>query len=183
MRFVPTEIDGVTLIELDPIADSRGSFARNYCRQTLADAGVAFEIVQANLSFNTHVATLRGLHFQTAPHGEPKIVSCMQGRIWDVAVDIRPNSPTFKRWTGFELSPSLNRAVLLMEGIAHGFITLEPDSTIHYLMGAPYVAEAAQGLRWNDPALAIDWPIAPEIISDRDANFPLIPTPPKPPQP
>ena len=174
MRFVPTRIDGVTIVELEPSRDERGGFVRTYCEEEFAAAGIPFRVVQANLSTNAAALTLRGLHFQRAPHGEPKIVSCLRGRIFDVAVDIRPDSPTYLLWEAAELAAGLDRILCLGEGIAHGFLTLEPDSEVHYLMGAPYVAEAAAGLRWDDPAIGIAWPAAPAIISERDRSYPLI---------
>jgi dTDP-4-dehydrorhamnose 3,5-epimerase len=177
MRFIPTRIDGVTIIELEPLRDERGSFARTFCEEQFAAAGLAFHAVQANLSTNREALTLRGLHFQRAPHGEPKIVTCVRGRIFDVAVDARPGSPTYLSWEAIELAPGLNRTVYLGEGIAHGFLTLEPGSTVHYLMGAPYVADAASGLRWDDPAIGINWPSAPVVISERDRSYELVERP------
>ncbi|MGZ8997409.1 MAG: dTDP-4-dehydrorhamnose 3,5-epimerase family protein [Allosphingosinicella sp.] len=174
MRFVPTRIEGVTIVELDPRRDDRGGFARTFCEQEFAEAGLPFRVVQANLSTNIAALTLRGLHFQRAPHGEPKIVSCLRGRIFDVAVDTRPDSATYLEWEAIEMAPDLDRVFCLGEGIAHGFLTLEPDSAVHYLMGAPYVAEAAAGLRWDDPAIGIAWPASPSIISERDRGYALI---------
>jgi dTDP-4-dehydrorhamnose 3,5-epimerase len=174
MRFVPTRIDGVTIVELEPRRDDRGGFARTFCEREFAAAGLPFHVVQANLSTNAAALTLRGLHFQRAPHGEPKIISCLRGRIFDVAVDVRPESATYLEWEAVELAADLGRSLCLGEGIAHGFLTLEPDSQVHYLMGALYVAEAAAGLRWDDPAIGIAWPAAPAIISERDRRYPLI---------
>jgi dTDP-4-dehydrorhamnose 3,5-epimerase len=154
--------------------DARGSFARTFCRADLAAAGIDFSVEQANLSRNAVRGTLRGLHFQAEPHGEPKIVSCVRGRIWDVAVDIRPGSPTYGQWRGFELSPEIACAVHIPQGFAQGFLTLEPDSEVHYLMGAPYVPAAAMGIRWDDPALAIAWPELPALLSERDAALPRL---------
>jgi len=117
---------------------------------------------------------LRGLHFQQPPFGEPKVVSCSRGRIWDVAVDIRPSSPTFRRWEAFQLSEDSATAIFLPAGIAHGFLTLEPHTEVNYFMGAAFVAEAARGIRWDDPAIGIDWPAQPALISERDRSFPLL---------
>jgi dTDP-4-dehydrorhamnose 3,5-epimerase len=174
MRFVPTRVQGVTIVELEPRRDDRGGFVRTFCEQEFAAAGLPFRVVQANLSTNAAALTLRGLHFQRAPHGEPKIVSCLRGRIFDVAVDVRPDSATYLEWEAVEMGPGLDRIVHLGDGIAHGFLTLEPDSEVHYLMGAPYVAEAADGLRWDDPAIGIAWPAAPAIVSERDRGYRLI---------
>ena len=174
MRIEPTEIAGVDLILWDMVADERGGFARTFCAEAMAAVGIPFAVAQANISLNPAIRTLRGLHYQREPHGEPKIVSCRSGRIFDVAVDMRNGSPTYRRWLGFELGRDLPRALHLVSGIAHGFLTLEPDSEVHYLMGAPYVAGAATGVRWDDPAIAIDWPAVPAVISERDAGYSLL---------
>ena len=174
MRFEPTRIPGVILIRLDLKTDARGGFARTFCTDEMAAAGLPFTVVQANLSRNTARRTLRGLHYQQAPYGEPKIVSCPRGRIWDVAVDLREDSPTYRDWQAFELSPHSDSALHLPTGVAHGFITLEPDSEIHYLMGAAYVPGAATGVRWDDPALDIDWPVPPAVISDADQGYAML---------
>ncbi len=174
MHFEPSRIDGVVLIRLNVKSDARGDFARTFCVEEMATAGLPFVVVQTNISRNIARHTLRGLHFQREPHGEPKIVSCPRGRIWDVAVDMRQASPTYRRWQAFELSPSSDTALHLPTGVAHGFITLEPDSEVHYLMGAAYVPGAATGVRWDDPALDIHWPAMPAVISDADRSYSLL---------
>lgn len=174
MRIEPTQIDGLVVLRWELIEDERGSFARTFCEDEMAAAGLPFRIVQANISRNIATHTLRGLHMQRAPHGEPKIVSCPRGRIWDVAVDMREDSATYRRWWAAELSEGGDCALHLPAGIAHGFLTLEPETEVHYLMGAPYVPEAAMGVRWNDPTIGIDWPAAPAVISERDAGYPLL---------
>ena len=174
MRIEPTAIDGVALIRWEPASDERGGFARTFCADAMAAAGLAFTVAQANISLSSARHTLRGFHYQEDPHGEPKIVSCRAGRIFDVAVDMRPGSLTFRNWLGVELGRDRPLALHLPTGVAHGFLTLEPDSEVHYLMGAPYVPGAARGLRWDDPALAIAWPAPPAVISDRDASFALL---------
>lgn len=174
MRLEPTPLHGVMLVRLDPRHDERGSFTRIFCEETLRHEGIEFRVVQANLSDNRARHTLRGLHYQRPPHGEPKIVSCLRGRIWDVAVDMRADSPSYRRWHAVELAPDTATAFLLPAGIAHGFLTLEPDSQVHYLMGAAHVPESAAGIRWDDPALGIDWPAQPAIISDRDRGYALL---------
>lgn len=174
MRIRPTRISGVAVLDYEVHADARGGFARTFCIDELAAAGLPFTVVQANLSTNIARHTLRGMHYQAPPHGEPKIVACTCGRILDVAVDMRPDSPTYRRWEAIELAPELGRALHIGEGMAHGFLTLEPDSHVTYLMGAPYVPGAARGLRWDDPAIGIDWPAAPEVISERDAGYQLL---------
>lgn len=172
MRFSPTAVDGVKLIDLDTAEDERGFFARTFCEEELARAGIALTARQLNLSYNRDAFTLRGLHYQAAPHAEAKIVHCVRGRIYDVALDLRPVSSTYLRWTAAELSPQARRMLYIPEGCAHGFLTLEPDSDIIYVMGTAFVAEAARGARWNDPAFGIDWPAAPRVISERDAGYP-----------
>lgn len=174
MQFRPTSIQGFVIVELEPIADERGAFVRTFCEREFKSAGIDFNVVQSNLSLNTHRHTLRGLHFQEPPYGEPKIVSCVKGRIFDVAVDLRPGSSTYLQWESVELGGETARMVFLAEGLAHGFLTLEPESEVHYLMGAEYRPGHARGLRWDDPALAIDWPAPPAVISDRDSQYPLL---------
>ena len=174
MRIEPTAIEGVVLLRWELVEDERGSFARTFDQKQLEAAGLSFSIVQANISRNKARHTLRGLHMQRDPHGEPKIVSCSRGRIWDVAVDMREESATYRRWQAVELHEDGDCALHLPKGVAHGFLTLEPDSEVHYLMGAPYVPGAAAGFRWDDPALAIEWPHQPAVISERDAGYPLL---------
>lgn len=174
MRVEPGGMDGLALLHWEVHEDERGSFERVFCRAALAEAELPFEVVQANVSRNPARHTLRGLHFQHPPHAQPKIVTCLRGRIWDVAVDLRPDSATYRKWRAFELSGNGATALHLAAGLAHGFITLEPDSEIHYLMGAVFAPEAASGLRWDDPAIGIAWPAVPAVISDRDRNYPLL---------
>ncbi len=172
MRFTPTAIDGVTVIELDPIEDDRGSFARTFCEEEFEKAGISMRVRQADISHNARAFTLRGLHYQAHPHWEPKLVQCVRGRIWDVAVDLRPESETYRRWAGVELSPGLGRLFYVPRGCAHGFLTLEDDSDVAYLMGEAHAPGAGRGLRWDDPAFGIAWPAAPAHISERDAAYP-----------
>lgn len=174
MRFEASRIPGVVLIRLDVKADARGSFARTFCVAEMEAAGLPFTVVQANVSRNIASYTLRGLHYQRAPHGEPKIVSCSRGRIWDVAIDMRAESPSYRAWQAFELSPDSASALHLPTGVAHGFLTLEPESEVHYLMGAAYAPGAATGVRWDDPVIGIEWPAVPVVISDADRGYPLL---------
>ena len=176
MRIKPTTIEGVVILRWDLIEDERGSFARTFCMEEMEAAGLPFSVVQTNISRNRARNTLRGLHMQAEPHGEPKIVSCPRGRIWDVALDMREHSATYRDWVAFELHQHSDFALHLPEGIAHGFLTLEPDTEVQYLMGAPYVPGAAMGFRWDDPALAIEWPHQPAALSQRDASYPLLGT-------
>lgn len=172
MKFFATDIDGVLLLETEPVADDRGDFARSYCADEFAAAGLDFDPVQMNISRNKTRGTLRGLHYQDAPHPDPKVVRCTRGRIFDVAVDLRAGSATFCQWVSAELSPETQNALIVPAGCAHGFITLEDDSDVQYLMGARYVPELARGVRWNDTAFGIAWPIPPVTLAPRDAAYP-----------
>lgn len=172
MRLLATEIEGLWQIVPTVHADDRGLFARTYDEETFAKAGLNVVWPQSNTSFNNRRGTLRGMHYQLAHAPEPKLVRCTQGRIFDVAVDLRPSSPTFKRWFGVELAAEKRNALCIPAGLAHGFLTLEDHSEVFYQMGANYVADAASGVRWNDPAFAIDWPFEPEAMAERDRHFP-----------
>ncbi|GAA0622396.1 MULTISPECIES: dTDP-4-dehydrorhamnose 3,5-epimerase [Thalassospira] len=172
MKFVATDIKGVDLIELEKHSDDRGFFARSFCKQELASNGHEFDIDQANLSFNHHAGTLRGMHYQAVPVGDPKIVRCISGAIFDVVIDLRPSSPTYCKWVGAKLSAANRNSLIIPAGCAHGFMTLEPNTEVLYLMGAPFVPDLASGVRWNDPTFDIEWPEKPAIINDRDANYP-----------
>ena len=174
MKFQPTAIAGVTVIDLEPRRDERGFFARAYCPEEMAKAGVPFTPVHVNLSRNLVAGTLRGLHYQFPPHGEAKLVRAVRGRIFDVAVDIRPSSPTYGRWHGEVLDWESGRALLIPQGCAHGFLTLEPDCDVLYMASAAYAGHAEAGIRFDDPAIGIDWPLAPEVVSDRDKAQPLL---------
>ena len=171
MRFDPTPIPGVCLVIREPIADARGSFARTFCAREFRDKGLELDVVQTNVSHNIEKGTLRGLHYQSAPHPDPKLVSCIRGSIFDVAVDIRPDSPTYCRWFGAVLSEEDGAALYIPPGCAHGFMTLERDTSVHYLMGEYFNADLGRGVRWNDPAFAIDWPEQPVVMSERDESY------------
>ena len=172
MKFTETKIAGVYVIELEKHEDDRGWFARAWCREEFAAHGLPTDLAQTNLSHNAQRGTVRGMHFQTAPHAEAKLVRCVTGAVHDVALDLRPESATFKQSVATELSAANGRAVFLPEGIAHGFQTLTDDATLFYQMSAPYVSEAASGVRWDDAAFQIQWPIAEAIVCERDAAFP-----------
>lgn len=174
MRFSTTAVDGVLLIDLDAAEDARGFFARTFCEEEFARAGLSLRPRQINLSHNRDALTLRGLHYQAAPHEEAKIVHCVRGRVFDVAVDLRPASATYRRWAAAELAPEARRMLYIPPGCAHGFLTLEADSDILYVMGTAFVSDAARGVRWNDPAFGIDWPNTPRVLSERDAGYPDI---------
>ena len=171
MIFRDTNIPGVVVVELDKVADERGFFARSFCVAEFADHGIAMPVAQCSVSFNEKRGTLRGLHYQVAPSTETKLVRCTRGAMFDVAVDLRPESPTYCRWIGVELDADAHRAVFIPSGCAHGFQTLSDEAEVFYLMGEAYDPALDRGVRWNDPAFGIDWPIEPTVISERDAGF------------
>ncbi|MDO8380759.1 dTDP-4-dehydrorhamnose 3,5-epimerase family protein [Phenylobacterium sp.] len=172
MRFSGTAIDGVTVVDLEPSTDERGSFARLHCPDEFAAAGHPFVPAQTSLSRNTAAFTLRGLHYEAPPRAEVKLVRATRGRIFDVAVDLRPDSPTYLKWTGAELSADNGRALLIGAGMAHGFITLEAETDVLYQIDRMFEPGHGRGVRWNDPAFGIDWPAQPVVISQRDAAYP-----------
>ena len=172
MRFAETEIAGVVQVEIEPASDARGSFARLQCPDDFAAAGHPFAPAQTSLSRNPQMGTLRGMHHQPAPHAEVKLVRCVRGRIFDVAVDLRPASATHRRWTAAELSADNARALLIPDGVAHGFLTLEPDTDVLYQIAPMFEPGHEAGVRWDDPAFGIAWPEAPALISERDATYP-----------
>ncbi|MFL6623402.1 MAG: dTDP-4-dehydrorhamnose 3,5-epimerase [Sulfurifustaceae bacterium] len=172
MKFTETPIAGAVVIDLEPICDERGFFARAWCRDEFTAHGLDAAIAQCSVSFNGRRRTLRGLHYQAAPHEEVKIVRCTQGAIYDVIVDLRPRSATYTHWFGVELSAANRRMLYVPKGVAHGFLTLVDAAEVHYQISDRYVAEAARGVRWNDPRFGIDWPQRPEVISERDRTYP-----------
>lgn len=172
MNVIPTPLAGAFLAEIQPHADRRGFFARAFCEREFLAAGISVRMVQTNISWNAQRGTLRGLHFQWPPSGEGKLVRCTRGHVLDVLLDLRPTQPTFGRHVSVELDAQSRRAVYIPPGIAHGFQTLQDDTEILYQMSDYYAPELADGVRWNDPAFAISWPIAPAILSDRDAQYP-----------
>jgi dTDP-4-dehydrorhamnose 3,5-epimerase len=171
LNFSPTPLAGAWVIELNRLEDERGFFARSFCQDEFRAHGLDSRVVQTNVSFNQRRGTLRGMHFQTEPHAEAKVVRCTQGAIWDVMIDLRPNSSTFKGWYGVELSASNRRSLYIPANFAHGFQTLTDDAEVLYLMSEMYHAECARGVLWNDPAFGIEWPIANPTMSDRDRAF------------
>ncbi|MGD9478683.1 UNVERIFIED_ORG: dTDP-4-dehydrorhamnose 3,5-epimerase (plasmid) [Roseateles sp. XES5] len=174
MLFTRTDLDGVWLIEALPIVDARGSFARTFCIDEMEALALENRFVQHSLSRSTQKHTLRGLHFQRVPHREVKLVSCLKGAIWDVAVDLRPQSRGYCHWTAAELSAENMRQLYIPEGFAHGFLSLTEDAVVGYLISARYDPDAAAGVRYDDPALAIDWPAKPAVMSEKDRNWPLL---------
>lgn len=173
MKFHATPIAGAFLIELARREDLRGSFARVWSTAALRDQGIAFEIVEMNASRTLRRGTVRGLHYQTAPHAEAKFVRCTRGAIYDVILDLRPDSPTRYRWASFDLRESADRTLYIPPGCAHGFQTLEDNTEMTYAVSASYHPECERGVRWNDPAFDIRWPIADVILSEKDRNLPL----------
>lgn len=174
MRFSRTPLAGAWMIDLERREDERGFFARTYDRGELEARGVDPAVVQCNTSYNVRAGTLRGMHFQAAPHGESKMVRCTRGAIFDVIVDLRRDSPTHRNWFAVELSAENGRTLCVPEGLAHGFQTIEDASEVLYVMGHEYVPESARGVRFDDPAFEIDWP-APQtdrIVSERDRAYP-----------
>ena len=172
MIFTETELPGAYLIDLEPIEDSRGFFARAWSEIEFAEHGLETRIAQCSLSFNKRRGTLRGMHLQRPPHEEVKVISCIGGALFDVILDLRPDSPAFRRWLGVELTHDNLRMVYVPRGFAHGFQTLADDTEVFYMISEPYVAETAGGVRWDDSALGIEWPLAPTEISERDRNWP-----------
>jgi dTDP-4-dehydrorhamnose 3,5-epimerase len=174
MQFRETPLAGAWLIELDLRVDERGWFARTFDSEEFEARGLNPRVVQCNASFNPKRGTLRGMHYQAEPHGESKLVRCVRGTVYDVAVDLRGDSPTFCRWHGVELSAENHLALYIPAGMAHGFQTLTDDCEMLYQMGHRYVPEAGRGVRWDDPAFGIEWPPAPaqRSISEKDLSYP-----------
>ena len=173
MRFVPTKLEGAYVVEPERHEDERGFFARTWSGEEFAERGLVPELSQCSVSRNSKVGTLRGMHFQTAPHEEAKLVRCTAGVIFDVIVDLRPGSPTRADWIGVELAAETGRALYIPKGFAHGFQTLVDGAEVFYMISAPYVPEAASGVRWDDPAFGIEWPpVEARIINERDRSWP-----------
>jgi len=169
--FRETELPGAFVIELQKYEDERGFFARCWCQQEFESHGLNPRTVQGNISFNKVKGTLRGMHYQVAPHAETKLVRCTRGAIYDVIIDLRRESPTYKRYVSEVLSSTNYKALFIPEGCAHGFQTLEDNSEVFYQMSEFYSPEHQRGLRYNDPAFRINWPIEATVISDRDRNY------------
>jgi dTDP-4-dehydrorhamnose 3,5-epimerase len=160
------------LIDLDRKNDERGFFARSYCRNEFGVHGLSLDFVQCNLSFNTHRATLRGMHYQVKPDEEVKLVRCIRGAIYDVIIDLRRDSPTYKQWIGVELDADGRRMLYVPAGFAHGYLTLADETEVQYQVSAFYSPRSERAVRWNDPAFNIKWPIQPEVISSKDRQHP-----------
>jgi dTDP-4-dehydrorhamnose 3,5-epimerase len=170
--FQQTELQGAFLIELDKIQDNRGFFARAWCAKELAAHGLTAVVHQANVSFNIKAGTLRGMHYQVEPYGEAKTVRCTRGAIYDVIIDLRPKSPTYKQWIGAELTADNYTMLYVPENFGHGFLTLADNTEVTYQVSEFYTPGAERGIRWNDPAFAIRWPADVRVVSEKDANWP-----------
>lgn len=172
MHFNDTKLPGVYGVSIDPHCDERGFFARSWCQKEFEAFGLNSRLVQCNISFNALRGTMRGIHFQEVPHAEAKLIRCTRGAIYDVVVDVRPFSPTYKQWMAVTLSAAGREMLYVPENCAHGFLTLEDNTEVFYQMSEFYAPEAARGVRWNDPAFGIAWPEKVEVISSRDASYP-----------
>lgn len=170
MRFVPTPIPGAYLVELEKREDDRGFFARVFCEQEFAAAGLETRFIQINNSLSRDEGTLRGMHYQLGEAAEVKLVRCLRGKLWDAVLDLRPGSATFGQSFGAELSGENRRMMYVPRGFAHGFLTLEPDVEALYMVSAFYAPERERGVRWNDPRFGIRWPVEPRVISEKDAH-------------
>lgn len=172
MKFSETRLHGAFLVEPEAHGDARGFFARTFCVDEFGTRGLVTNWAQCSVSFNKTKGTLRGMHYQEDPHAETKLVRCTMGSIYDVIVDLRRDSPTFKHWVGVVLTAENRNAIYIPAGFAHGFQSLEDDTEVFYQISRTYHAAAAKGVRWNDPAFGIDWPLVPTSLSARDAEFP-----------
>lgn len=172
MKFHRTVIPDVFEIQIEPVPDERGVFARTWCQNEFGSHGLNPKLVQCSLSFNSRKGTLRGMHYQVLPFAETKLIRVTSGAVHDVVLDLRPQSPTFKKWVAVDLTARDRNMVYVPEGCAHGFLTLEDNSEVFYQMSEVYNAESARGVRWDDPAFQIKWPGKVEVISERDRNYP-----------
>jgi len=170
MIFTPTKIPGVLVVELEKREDARGYFARAWCSTEFAKHGLP-QFVQTNMSMSRQRGTIRGLHYQAAPHGEAKYMRCIRGAIFDVAVDVRPESPTYKKWVGLELTADNRKALFIPEGLAHAYQALADDAEVIYSSSCAYAPGAERGIRWNDPAFNVEWPIVEAHVSEKDMKW------------
>ncbi|MBA4339504.1 MAG: dTDP-4-dehydrorhamnose 3,5-epimerase [Hyphomonas sp.] len=171
MKFHPTTLKDAVLIDLERRGDDRGFFARTFCADEFAANGLPTEFVQQNMSYSATKGTIRGMHFQRAPHAEDKLIRCLRGAIVDIILDLRPDSPTYKRWEAFVLNEENKRQLLVPKGFAHGFQTVSDHVEVTYLVSSRYNGAAEGGVRWNDPAFGITWPLAPTEMSDKDKKW------------
>jgi len=171
VNFQPTDVDGAYLVEWEPIDDERGYFARTRSDKQFSAIGLNNELSECSVSYNNVRGTLRGMHYQAAPHGETKLVMCVGGLIFDAIIDLRPESKTYLKTFSAELSLTNRRMLYLPPGVAHGFMTLEDSSFVHYQIGGAYTPSTTRGVRWDDPAFGIEWPMQPVVMSDRDSDY------------
>lgn len=174
MKLTELTLPGAFVIDIEPQQDERGFFARTWCIEELAAAGIDPTVVQSSISHNARAGTLRGMHFQRAPHAENKFVRCTKGEIWDAIVDLRTESPARGRWVGVALSEDNRRSLFVPKGLAHGFVTLRDDTEVFYQISQFYMPGSSAGFRWDDAVVGIDWPRRPAVISERDATLPLL---------
>jgi dTDP-4-dehydrorhamnose 3,5-epimerase len=172
MIFSETNLKGAYVIEIKKIEDDRGFFGRSFCRREMEEHGLKSDVMQANTSFSHKKGTLRGIHYQVPPYEEAKLIRCVRGSIFDVIIDLREGSPTFMKWTGVELNADNYKMVYVPEGFAHGFLSLEDNTEVYYNVTAFYTPGAERGIRWNDPAFNIEWPLEPVVISKKDREHP-----------
>lgn len=171
MKYIPLRLKDVYLLEPEPIADERGFFARTFCRNEFEKHCLNPHFEQCSISFNLKAGTVRGMHFQKAPHEEVKLVRCTQGKIYDVIIDLRKDSKTYKQWEAVALSAENRHMLYIPEGFAHGFQTLEDGTEVFYQISSPYVTGSSSGVRWNDPAFRVSWPLDPSVISIKDQQY------------
>ena len=172
MKFNSTDIDGLYYVDIEKLKDERGFFGRAFCLKEFEEIGLDSEICQANISFNHRAGTLRGMHYQKPPYQESKFIRCIRGSIYDVVIDLRKNSPTYCHSFGIELNDENRTALFVPKDFAHGFVTLKDDTEVIYMVSQSYVPNAEEGIRWDDPFFAIDWPINPSLVSSKDAQWP-----------
>ncbi|MCB1754022.1 MAG: dTDP-4-dehydrorhamnose 3,5-epimerase [Gammaproteobacteria bacterium] len=171
MIFTETKLAGAFIIDLKKLEDERGFFARTFCSRELEEHGLISNVEQANMSWNEKAGTMRGMHYQVDPYQETKLVRCTRGALYDVIIDLRKDSPTYREWIGVELTADNRRALFVPRDFAHGFVTLEDNTDAFYMVSQSYVPGAEAGIRWNDPQFAIDWPVKPTVVSEKDANW------------
>ena len=171
MEFTSTKIDGLHIVDLNKIEDERGFFARAFCSEEFSAMGLESSVLQANMSFNKSAGTLRGMHYQKSPYQESKFIRCLKGSIYDVVIDLRKNSATYLQSFGIELNDKNRTALFVPKDFAHGFITIEANTEVLYLVSQNYIPGAEQGIRWDDPKFSIEWPLSPTIVSSKDASW------------
>ena len=172
MKFIPQTIPGAWLIEPSPFKDERGVFRRHFCAREFAAHGIASNVLQSNISENSHALTLRGFHYQLPPYGEGKTLTCLRGKLYDIMVDLRPDSPSYLKWISFELDGENRNSIHIPPGCANAFLTLTDDTLVYYVVSEYYQPGAERGIRWNDPRFGFHWPIDPQHISQKDASWP-----------